>query len=57
MCLMSNQECKIRPEITNINSNKPSLYPYSVKKTKAVVDVTTIMIHMQNCKFLMLLKI
>ena len=31
---MSNQESKIRPEITNINSNKPSLYPYSVKINK-----------------------
>ena len=28
------QECKIRPEITNINSNEPSFYPYSVKISK-----------------------
>ena len=31
---MSNQECKIRPEIININSNKPSFYPYSIKVNK-----------------------
>ena len=28
---MKNQECKVRPEIVNINSNEPSFYPYSVK--------------------------
>ena len=30
---MNNQECKVRPEITNINSNETSFYPYSVKKS------------------------
>ena len=28
---MNNQECKVRPEIININSNEPSFYSYSVK--------------------------
>ena len=28
---MKNQKCKIRPEIVNINSNNPILYPFSVK--------------------------
>ena len=28
---MKNQECKVRPEIININSNNPILYPFSVK--------------------------
>ena len=28
---ISNQESKVRPEITNINSNELSFYPYSVK--------------------------
>ena len=28
---MNNQECKIRPETTNINCNEPSFYPWSVK--------------------------
>ena len=31
---MNNQECKIRPQIININSNEPSFYPYSVKINK-----------------------
>ena len=31
---MNNQECKLRPEIININSNKPSFCPYSVKISK-----------------------
>ena len=28
---MKNQECKVRPEIVNINSNNPIFYPFSVK--------------------------
>ena len=31
---VTNQECKIRPEIRNINSNEPSLYPYSTEVNK-----------------------
>ena len=31
---MNNQECKIRPEIININSNRPSFYPYSILVNK-----------------------
>ena len=31
---VNNQECKIRPEIINININKPSFYPYSIKVNK-----------------------
>ena len=31
---MSNQECKVRPEIVNINSNNPIFYPLSVKRSK-----------------------
>ena len=27
---MSNQECKVRPVIMNVNSDEPSLYPYSI---------------------------
>ena len=29
---MSNQECKIKPEIINVNSDEPSFYPYCVKQ-------------------------
>ena len=31
---MNNEECKVRPEIININSHEPSFYPYSVKLSK-----------------------
>ena len=31
---MKNQECKVRPEIINVNSNKPVFYPFSIKTSK-----------------------
>ena len=31
---MSNQKCKVRPEIVNINSNNPIFYHFSVKTSK-----------------------
>ena len=31
---MKNQECKVRPEIINVNSNEPVFYPFSVKTSK-----------------------
>ena len=31
---VSNQPCKARPEIINVNSNNPILYPFSVKTSK-----------------------
>ena len=31
---MKNQECKIRPQIININSNNPIFYPFSIKINK-----------------------
>ena len=27
---IKNQECKVRPEIININSNNPIFYPFSI---------------------------
>ena len=53
---MNNQECKVRPEIVNVNSNEPVFYPLVLKQVNAVVVVTTSMIPMQNCVFLMLLR-
>ena len=32
--LMKNQECKVRPETVNINSNDPIFYPFSIKTNK-----------------------
>ena len=29
---IKNQECKVRPEIVDINSNNPIFYPFSIKK-------------------------
>ena len=31
---MTNQECKVRPEIVNVNSNEPVFYPFSIKTSK-----------------------
>ena len=36
MCSNENQECKIRLEIININSNEPAFYPYSVEINKYI---------------------
>ena len=31
---MKNEECKVRPEIINVNSNEPVFYPFSIKTSK-----------------------
>ena len=31
---MKNQECKVIPEIVNVNSNNPIFYPFSIKVNK-----------------------
>ena len=31
---MKNQECKVRPEIINVNSNEPIFYPFSIETSK-----------------------
>ena len=31
---MSNQACKARPEVINVNSNNPVFYPFSIKTSK-----------------------
>ena len=31
---MNNQASKVRPEITNVNSNEPVFYPFSIKTSK-----------------------
>ena len=32
--LMKNQECKIKPQVINVNSNNPIVYPFSIKTSK-----------------------
>ena len=39
---MNNQECKIRPEIINLNTNEPLFYPYSIKINKCKGSCNTI---------------
>ena len=51
---MTNKECKVRPEIINVNSNELVFFPFSIKTSNAVVVATISMIHMQKCVFLML---
>ena len=31
---MKNQECKVRPEIINVNSNESMFYPFSINANK-----------------------
>ena len=31
---MNNQECKVRPEIINVNSNEPVFFLFSIKTSK-----------------------
>ena len=54
---MNNQECKVRPQIVNVNGDDPVFFLLVLKQVNAVVVVTISMIRMQNCVFLMLLKI
>ena len=39
---VNNQECKIRLEIININTNEPMFYPYSIKINKCKGSCNTI---------------
>ena len=39
---MNNQECKIRTEIINLNTNEPMLYPYSIKINRCKGSCNTI---------------
>ena len=31
---MTNQECKVRPQIVNVNSDEPVFYPFSIEISK-----------------------
>ena len=50
---MKNQECKVRPQIVNVNVDDPVFFPLLLKQVNTVVVVTTSIIHAQNCVFLM----
>ena len=51
---MNNQECKVRPQIVNVNGNDPVFFLLVLKQVNAVVVATISIIHSQNCVFLML---
>ena len=51
---MNNQECRIRPQIVNVNSEEPAFSLLISKQVNAVVVVTISIIHMQNCALLIL---
>ena len=53
---MNNQECRIRPQIVNVNSEEPAFSLLILKQVNAVVVVTISIIHMQNCALLILWK-
>ena len=48
---IKNQECKVRPEIINVNSNEPVFYSFSIKTSKCSGSCNNInakmCIHMQ----------
>ena len=54
---MKNQECKIRPEIVNVNSDELVFFSYSIKQVNVVAVVIISMIHFQSYVLLVLLKI
>ena len=54
---MNNQECKVRPQIVNVNGNDPVFFLLVLKQVNAVVVATISIMHTQNCVLLMLLKI
>ena len=53
---INNQECKIWPEIININSNERLFYPYSIKVNKCSESCNSMNDRIQIYVFLMLLK-
>ena len=45
---MNNEECKLRPQIFNVNGDDPVLFHLVLKQVNEVVAVTTSIIHMQK---------
>ena len=49
---VNNQECKVRPQIVNVNGDDPVFFPFSIKTSKCSSSCDNI--HIQNCVFLTL---
>ena len=48
---MKNRECKVRPEVANINSNDPICYPFSIKVNKCsgnCIEIDVVKIKNEN---------
>ena len=54
---VNNEECQGSTEIVNVNSDEPVFFFLLLKQVYALVVVIISMIPMQNCVFLILLKI
>ena len=39
---VTNEECKVRPEIVNVNSDEPVFYPFSIKTNKCIASCKNI---------------
>ena len=39
---MNNQECKVGPQIVNVNGNYPVFFPFSIKTSKCSVSCNNI---------------
>ena len=38
----TNKECKVRPQVVNVNSDEPVFYPFSIKRSKCSGSCNTI---------------
>ena len=52
---MNNQECKVRPQIVDANSEESLFFPFSIKTSKCGSSCNSVN-KPENCVFLMLLK-
>ena len=51
---MTNQECKVRPQIVSVDEDDPVFFLIVLEQVNAAVVATILRIHSQNCVFLML---
>ena len=54
---INNQKCKVMPKVVNVNSDEPVFFIFLVlEQTNTSAVVIILMIHMEDCLVLMLLK-
>ena len=54
---MNNQECKVRPQIVNVNSKEPVFFPFCIKASKCSSSCNNINDPYEKLCVPMLLKI